>query len=379
MWEEKGGAEIIKYNRLKDKRSSLAICVIFFVIVCILLIFSANLLISQLNETGNYFYKVMRLVSVLTDSGKNILNEGLPLLNSNLASSKVTLKTPEDIVQYFLYILTRVDVADSKTFLSACINIMDTVNVNNANSYDSLDLTEIETKYYQNIEDNKVRPENNNAKTHKEIKFPLSSKPLVAIYNTHNAETFIPTDGTSKIEGKNAGVAKVAKTLAETLEKKYGIKTVRSDTIHDYPHWEKSYANSAKTVKKLLAMYPSLKVIIDVHRDAGLPEKSVTALADGNKGATIMLVVGTDKRLSHPNWRKNWEFAKKVGKKMDELYPGLLKEVRVQSGRYNQHLHERAILAEIGSSKNSLEEAQVAARAFAHVLSEVLKDQPAFR
>ncbi|MCG8526955.1 MAG: stage II sporulation protein P, partial [Opitutales bacterium] len=230
MWEEKGGAEIIKFNNLKNKGSSLTVCVSIFVIVCILLILSGSYLIKQLNENDNYFYKAMKLINVLTDSGKNILNQGLPLLNSNLASPKVIPNNPEDMVKYFLYSLTRVDVADSKTLLSACISIMNIKKVNHINSTESLGLTDLETQYYQKPIEKIVKREQE-VSQEEQKKISLFSKPLVAVYTTHNAETFIPTDGTAKIEGKNAGVAKVAKTLSETLEKKHSIKTVYTDTI----------------------------------------------------------------------------------------------------------------------------------------------------
>lgn len=200
--------------------------------------------------------------------------------------------------------------------------------------------------------------------------FIKSDKPLVAIYTTHNSETYIPTDGKSKVEGKNGGVAKVAQKLAEELEKK-GVKTIRSTTIHDYPSFTKSYGKSLKTVQTMLSQNPSIQVVIDVHRDAGIPRKE-TVKIDGQEMAKILLIVGSNARAEHPHWEKNKKFAENLVKKMDELYPGLSKGYRVQSGRYNQHLHPRAILIEVGSDKNSLEEAQRAVALFAQVLTEVL-------
>jgi len=196
-------------------------------------------------------------------------------------------------------------------------------------------------------------------------------KVLVGIYNSHNAETYQVTDGVARLPGKNGGVSEVARTLAQTLQEKYGIGAVYDDTIHDYPRWGASYGNSEETAKTLLKKYPDIAILIDVHRDAGIDRRE-TVTIENKKAAPVLLIVGTDTRWEHPNWRKNFAFAQKVNAVMNELYPGLSAGVRTQSGRYNQHLHPHAILAEMGSASNSLEEAKVSARLFAKVIARVL-------
>lgn len=198
----------------------------------------------------------------------------------------------------------------------------------------------------------------------------LDTEAQVFVYTTHNAESYVPDYGVAKVQGKPGGVTKVAAVLVAALEAE-GIKAVLSPTIHDYPDFSRSYANSAVTVKKALAEYPSLRLIVDVHRDAGRSQPDV-ALIGGQRVAQILLVVGTDRRLPHPNWRENLAFARKVEAKMVELYPGLSRGVRLEDGRYNQHLHPRAILVEIGNHLNTLAEAEAAARLLARVLKEVI-------
>jgi stage II sporulation protein P len=200
-----------------------------------------------------------------------------------------------------------------------------------------------------------------------------SGTPLVAIYNTHNAETFVPTDGTYRLDGKNAGVVQVARTLADALTEKHGINVVRSERIHDYPKWSRSYANSEQTIKELLSAHPEIQILMDIHRDAGLRRKE-SVIINGKETAKVLLIVGSNKRLPHPAWRENLQFAQRLVAKMEDLYPGLSKGVRVQDGRYNQHMHRRAVLLEIGSTKNTLEEAKRAAELLAHVVAEVLRD-----
>lgn len=206
-----------------------------------------------------------------------------------------------------------------------------------------------------------------------EMAAPTARNPLVAIYNTHNAESYQPSQGQAKIPGKNGGISQVAEVLASTLSKDYGIPVVRSTTIHDYPDFTTSYANSEKTLKRILAENPSVLVALDIHRNAGLPAPPVVEI-DNQKVAQVLIIVGSNARLEHPNWRRNEAFARRLAKKMDELYPGLCLGVRVQEGRYNQHLHPRALLLEIGSDNNTLEEAEGAARLVARVLAAIIDD-----
>ncbi len=196
---------------------------------------------------------------------------------------------------------------------------------------------------------------------------------LVGIYNSHTAESYATgTDGAS-MAGKRGGVYQVAKTMAQCLEKK-DIGVALSQTIHDYPDWSKSYVNSLVTAKKLLQEYPTIKILIDVHRDANLPKDQVTTKINGKSAAKIMLVVGSNARATHPNWKQNKAFAEKIGAKIDEIYPGLLREVRVQNGRYNQHVMNHAILIEVGADNNTLEEAVYTGELLADALAAVLKD-----
>ncbi|WP_258360279.1 stage II sporulation protein P [Moorella sulfitireducens (nom. illeg.)] len=206
-----------------------------------------------------------------------------------------------------------------------------------------------------------------------EIEPPDATQPLVAIYNTHNAESYQASEGQAKFPGKNGGVSQVAAVLAETLSKDYGVPVVRSTTIHDYPDFALSYANSEKTLERMLAENPSVLVVLDIHRNAGLPAPPVVEI-ENQKVAQVLIIVGSDARLEHPGWRQNEAFARRLAGKMDAFYPGLSLGVRVQEGRYNQHLHPRALLLEIGSDNNTLEEAERSARLVARVLAALIDE-----
>lgn len=207
------------------------------------------------------------------------------------------------------------------------------------------------------------------------IIIPDGTKPLVGIYCTHNAESYLPSQGFEKLEGKNGGVFLVASHLKDTLEHNYGIKVILSDTIHDYPEWTKSYGNSLVTLEKMKKDYPSIQLFIDIHRDASVSKKNTTAEIDSVKASKIMFIVGSDKRLPHPNWSQNRDFAQKIAERMEKMYPGLLKGVRVQDGRYNQHVSPHAILLEMGGTENTIEETKRAAEMFAAVINNLAQER----
>lgn len=209
-----------------------------------------------------------------------------------------------------------------------------------------------------------------------EDEFPpvqLNGEPMVLIYNTHNAESYKPTQGVSRLEGKNGGIATVSKMFSKALESKYAIKTIYSEVIHDFPDFTKSYLNSMQTVKKFLKEYSKIQVVLDIHRDAGLKSRSDTLVKiKGKDYAKVMIVIGTE----HERWKQNLAFARKIEKKANELYPGLIKCVRLfKDRRYNQNLHTRSLLLEIGSNLNKEEEALESAKLLAEVIAGVLKNE----
>lgn len=202
-----------------------------------------------------------------------------------------------------------------------------------------------------------------------------SGGPQVLIYNTHSGETFVRTDGVVKKVGEHGGVFTVATALARALETKHNIKVLQSPKIHDRS-WlkENPYQASGITVAEALKANPSIKVVIDVHRDAQVPRANSVTKINGQMVAKVMLVVGTNARNNNPKWMQNYLFTKKIGTQMNKLYPGLLRKIMTKRGRYNQHLHPRAILLEIGTTENYTEEAVRSAQLLANVIASCLKE-----
>ncbi len=200
----------------------------------------------------------------------------------------------------------------------------------------------------------------------------LTDEVQIILYHTHNAETYLPTDGVSKRAGENAGVSTAADVFQQALEQKYGLKTLHSKVLHDYPDWNRSYINSLATVKSLLNSNPEVKAVFDVHRDAGFTSKEPTTVMLGGKAAAkIMIVVGAN----HDGWKENLAFAQALEDKSNSLYPELVRSIRiVQANRYNQQAHPHSLILEIGSDLNTQEEANYALECFAQVVAEVLQE-----
>jgi stage II sporulation protein P len=130
-------------------------------------------------------------------------------------------------------------------------------------------------------------------------------------------------------------------------------------------------------VEQILKQNSTIKIVVDLHRDAPVadPLKSreiTTVNIDGIIYSRFMLVVGTDKTFPHPNWKENYRFANLLNDKLEQLYPGISRGINLRSERFNQHLSKKAILLEIGSHGNTMEESLNSAKIFAKVLVDLI-------
>lgn len=188
-----------------------------------------------------------------------------------------------------------------------------------------------------------------------------SGEPQVVIYCTHAGEGYA---GETRVNGKAGGVMTVAATLKEAFEAA-GVGVILDETLHDSPSYDDSYNSSLRAVTEIAAEHPQIEVYIDVHRDSSIAGISTQLTTEIGSFAKMMLVVGTNENLPHPDWQQNYTFAKAVTAAASELQPGIMREPRVYSGRYNQHVAPKAILVEIGSTDNTLEEAKRSAQILA--------------
>ena len=205
----------------------------------------------------------------------------------------------------------------------------------------------------------------------------------VLILHTHGTEAYTPdavypyeaTD-TDRTLDPSRNVVRVGEEIARILEAR-GIETVHSSALHDYPAYSGSYNRALEDITRYMKENPSIKVVIDVHRDAmisqnGTKYKTVADI-EGKPAAQLMLVAGTDQGgLSHEKWRENLTFQLKLQDRMNTVYPGIMRPVNLRAGRFNQHVTIGSMLLEVGTSGNSLGEALYSAQLFAEELATML-------
>ena len=207
--------------------------------------------------------------------------------------------------------------------------------------------------------------------------------PQILIIHTHTTEAYTP-DGTD-VYTPDGGVARTLEEednmlrVGDEMERVFtemGLSVIHDRTVHDYPQYNGAYTRSAQTVQKYLEQYPSIKIVLDVHRDAlagedGTVYKAVTVI-DGVDTAQVMLVIGHGQDGSNPHWMENLALACKIQSSMNTLYPTLARPMTFRSSSYNQELSTGSLLVEVGTHGNTLQEALSAARLFARSAGQVL-------
>lgn len=162
----------------------------------------------------------------------------------------------------------------------------------------------------------------------------------IGLYHTHNDECYNADDGTDSIYGKG-GIHDVGKTLKDNLES-LGITVYYNEDLH-LPHDSGAYTRSQSTASNLLRN--GLDAIFDVHRDA-TPRSEYITTVNGEKMSKVRMVIGSANVKS----AVNKEFALNIKAYADEVYPGLIKDIYIGRGNYNQQLSERALLFEMGTN-----------------------------
>lgn len=162
----------------------------------------------------------------------------------------------------------------------------------------------------------------------------------IAFYCTHSDESFEPSDGKYSNDQRGS-IYQIAESMAAALEEK-GVQTNVADTLH-HPHDAGAYRRSRQTAVQLLKMLPD--ALLDIHRD-GIPDPDEYAVTIGAKDASkIRLLVGR----GNQNMAANKDFALLVKAVADKLYPGLIKDIYMGKGAFNQDLYPRALLLECGT------------------------------
>ena len=156
--------------------------------------------------------------------------------------------------------------------------------------------------------------------------------------------------------------ARVAELLTDA-----GIPTLQDRTLHDYPSYNGSYVRSRKTIQRYLADYPSIQLILDLHRDAvevSYGQLHTRCDIGSSTAAQLMVVLGTN----FDTWQENLSLALKLHAQLERQAQGLTRPLQLRSQRFNQDVSPGCLLVEIGAAGNTHDEAMLAASQLADAI-----------
>ena len=209
-----------------------------------------------------------------------------------------------------------------------------------------------------------------------------NSKPQILIYHTHSQEGFtdtVPGDTSTTIVG-------VGEHLAELLRNKYGFNVIHHTAVYDMIDGvldrNKAYNLAAPDIQSILDTYPSIEVVIDLHRDGVDGYRFVTDI-DGKPTARIMFFNGLSYSaetgdidyLPNPYVQDNLAFSFQLQLKAAQYYPGFTRNIYLKSLRFNLHMRPRSLLIESGTQLNTVEEEINAMEPLADILNQVLRGE----
>jgi stage II sporulation protein P len=208
--------------------------------------------------------------------------------------------------------------------------------------------------------------------------------PAVLIYHTHTCESFEPyvrdefdVNFNFRTTDETKNVVMVGDAIQSELEEQ-GIEVIHVSEIHDHPTYNGAYDRSRADILPILEKYPSIKVVLDIHRDAlGNDYQAYQPFirVNGREAAQIMIISGCDDgTMGMPNYMENFHFACALQQKLEKDHPGFTRPILFDYRCYNQDLTNGSLLIEVGSHGNTLEQVQFAGQLLGMSLGELLKE-----
>ncbi len=212
------------------------------------------------------------------------------------------------------------------------------------------------------------------------LNWPELPGPKVLILHSHSCEAYTQCDGHSYLPSDNYrtldlsnNVTAVGDALAEALAD-LGVELIHDRSYNDYPSYNASYGVAREKIQAYLEQYPSIVLVLDLHRDALEKPVRETVERDGQTLAPLMLAVGSDQGgLNHPHWEDNLSCGLKLQALGCRDEPCLFKKLSFRKERFNGDLSPGALIVEVGSTENTLEEAQASMPYLARYLAELLR------
>lgn len=197
--------------------------------------------------------------------------------------------------------------------------------------------------------------------------------PKVLILHTHATESYTKQPGEIYEEDSdyrtfNASynMLSIGEELTQVLTAG-GISVLHDRTLHDYPSYSGSYDHARQTIRAYLEAFPSIAMVIDLHRDAmdfeQDPQLTTLATVGNQPSAQLMLVAGTDHNVAYSHWEENLAMGVKLTAVLEKMYPGITRPIQLRPQRFNLDMTPGSLLVEVGANGNSHQEAVTAVRA----------------
>ena len=204
-----------------------------------------------------------------------------------------------------------------------------------------------------------------------------SGEPTVLIIHTHATESYTKQGEnyteTSAFRTLDEGynMISIGDRVAEILSSN-GIAVLHDRDLHDYPSYNGSYADAREAIEEYLQRYPTIQLVLDLHRDASGDldnQFRPVVQVDGVPTAQLMLVMGTDASgQSHPHWQENLALGLKLHMTLEAQAAGIMRPLCLRSQRFNQDMTTGSLLIEVGAAGNSHAEALRAAEQLAYAI-----------
>jgi len=206
--------------------------------------------------------------------------------------------------------------------------------------------------------------------------------PKVLIFHTHSQESFVD----SEPGNTDHTIVGVGAYLAQLLNDEYGIETIHHEGVYDLINGQLdrsvAYELAQPEIEAILAQYPSIEVVIDLHRDGVAETTHLVTEVNGKQTAKIMFFNGMSRTrtngnidyLANPNLADNLAFSLQMQLASGEMYPGFTRHIYLKAYRYNMQLAPKMLLIEAGAQSNTVEEEKNAMEPLAEILHSVLTE-----
>lgn len=198
------------------------------------------------------------------------------------------------------------------------------------------------------------------------------NEPQILIIHSHPQESYSVDD-----TGNKGTVIDVGDELEEILEANYDVSVLHLEGDGN-SELIGAYERIATRVKKVLKEYPSIEVIIDIHRDGAI--KPTTTIIENEPTAMINIInglcidskagtIGSLKGCTNPYIKDNLSLSIQV-KSKDKV--SLIAPITLAKFRYSLHMLPKSLLIDVGNSMDTVEAAKNAMQPFSEILADVL-------